>query len=326
MNSSPPKRATTSLLRTDRVSTAAVRRRASSPAGWPWVSLISLNRSTSTISDRQARPVPSRRLPVATELVLQGAAVDQAGQAVAVRPPLQLIHPLAQPEPGAEPRQQLGGAGRRRHHVQGPELERRDPLLGRRAAAVQDDGDPIRRDALPQPSEQVEADARRQVPPGQDQARLDPRRLLLGRGQVGADVDLQPAGRQLAVESRALRLRGLDHEHATGPLRRRNPIRPARGDGDRRDGDGIGRRFAGHRRRRRHGGDSHVPRSESAPPGPTLASRFHSSIVHQEASCALRILRFRARCCGHRAEAAAGLSTPGARYRLARTGRTARRG
>ena len=58
-NSSPAYRATMSLLRTERASTADVRRSAASPAAWPCLSLISLSRSR--LTSKTDRLVPWRR-------------------------------------------------------------------------------------------------------------------------------------------------------------------------------------------------------------------------------------------------------------------------
>ena len=200
--------------------------------------------------------MPPRRLPVSAELVLQRGAVDQAGQAIAIRALRQAIHQLADPQRGAEPRQQLGITGQGREHVEGAEVQRRDPLAIGRTAAVQDHGNPARRRLLAATVDQLQPAAGREVPPGQDHAGLDARHRVLGRGEVGAGVDRQAAGRQHVAEPGTLVRRGLDQEHAPRRFRRRRgDIRPVAI----RLGIGIGRRSAG--KRRRHGCDPRLTRS-----------------------------------------------------------------
>ena len=287
-NSSPAYRPTTSLSRTELASTAAVRRSASSPAAWPCVSLISLNRSRSTIridrlvpcrrDDSQWRRSWSSRAPRLIRPVRLSRYARRSRRS----------HPLADPQRRAEPRQQLGVAGQGRQHVEGAQVEGRRPLLGGRAAAVQDHGDPGRR-RRPAPAAggpgRPAADARGRVPPGQDQARPDasprpaPRRP--GRRRCG------PPGRRPSARRTAgtVGRRGLDQQHATRGLGRRpGPFRPAvlRSVFVM----GIGRRFAGHRRR--HGHDSRFLRigqstsgARSADPGGD-APYAHSTSRQQE--------------------------------------------
>ena len=85
VNSSPPRRATVSLSRTQPRSRGATSFSSRSPIAWPSVSLISLKRSRSRNSTASSVRPRSARAHGALQAVAQQRAVGQAGQRVVVR-------------------------------------------------------------------------------------------------------------------------------------------------------------------------------------------------------------------------------------------------
>ena len=81
-NSSPPWRATTSLPRTFSTSTRPTSWSRRSPSRWPWVSLISLKRSTSSVSSAKRCGIGGRRR---VQPLVELAVVAHAGERVVAR-------------------------------------------------------------------------------------------------------------------------------------------------------------------------------------------------------------------------------------------------
>ena len=112
----------------------------------------------------------------------------QGGQGVAI------------PQRSAHAGDELAAGQRRGEQVGRTQVERTDPLRGRRVAAIEDDGDRLRRPVLLQAAQQLQGVLGRRAQLGQDHGRLKTRYSLLALGEVVRFLDFQSGRDQLIAE------------------------------------------------------------------------------------------------------------------------------